>query len=789
MPVIVTFALGWLAGIWLSAQLNPPPWVWLSLAGPALLGLVLARSRRAWRVPLILVMALGLGGARRQSVQPVFTDATLASYNDRGEVTLEGVVWDEPEPRDTRVHLRVQAQRLWLAEAAEPLEVSGLVLVRAPRLSESRLTSTGAAEFRYGDRVRITGWLETPPEFEDFSYRDYLARLGVYSQVREARMVFLAERQGSALWQALFDIKARALTVLAQIFPEPHAALLQGILLGVEANIPADIKTQFSLTGTSHVIAISGFNVSILVALFMALAGRWLGERRGALVALAAVAVYTVLVGASASVVRAAFMGGLSVVAARLGRRSPGLNALSAAAIAMTALNPLTLWDVGFQLSAAATLGLILYADPFQAAAQRGLARFLPAPQATRLAHFCSDAFLLTLAAQITTLPLIAFYFKQLSLISLLANLVILPAQPAVMILGGLALLLGLIWLPLGQLAAWAAWPFAAYTLAFVDWFARAPGAALPLGDVAPALLVAFYAALFGLTWVLVRPPDQRPAEWKRFSRDGLAAAGVLTLATATFLAWSWRFSLPEAPGRLRMTILDVGQGDAVLIQSPTGAAVLIDGGPSGGALVRGLAQQLPLFAAQLDLLVIAAPDDENIGGLPDALTRFSVRRALLTQAASRGAAYRTVRETLYDRGVEIVEAADQPSFDLGAGVWLRVLADDEQGSTLRVEWKHFALVLPVTLDAQRESELIQRGLAEPATALLLSAHGSAKATSEEWVQTVNPQVVVVSLAAGHDPDDEVLDRLAGRTLLRTDQHGAVTLITDGEQLWVETEK
>ena len=248
---------------------------------------------------------------------------------------------------------------------------------------------------------------------------------------------------------------------------------------------------------------IFGFSIAIIAGLFAAMANRLFGPQRGAVVAILGIAAYTVLVGAGASVVRAAVMGSLALVAQRIGRRALGLNTLSAAIMAMTLLNPLTLWDVGFQLSAAATLGLVLYAEPFEAAFKNLAARFAAPENAARLTAYVGEFFLLTLAAQITTLPLIAYYFKRLSFVSFVANVLIVPAQPAVMVMGGLALIVGLIWLPLGKIIAWAAWPFTAYTIAFVELFAKVPGAYIGLGEVAPGFVVGCYVALFGLTWLL----------------------------------------------------------------------------------------------------------------------------------------------------------------------------------------------------------------------------------------------------------------------------------------------
>jgi competence protein ComEC len=776
---LVWIAVAWLAGLALASIQARPVWAWLLLAAAGLLAAIALWRREALRLPLICLLALALGGARYQSAQPVFNEATLAFYNGTGAVTVEGVVWDEPLERATRTDLRLAVERLWLPNQAEPRAVSGLALVAAPRFSDERRQTTGLAEWRYGDRLRVTGELETPPVFEDFSYRDYLARFAIYSQIRQARVEFLAERQGNPIFQLIFDVKARALAMLERLFPEPHAALLQGILLGNEARIPDDVKTAFSVTGTSHIVAISGFNLAVLIGVFMALFSRAVGPVRGAALTIAVIIAYTVLVGAGASVVRAAIMGSLGVIAQRLGRRSAGLNTLALAAVGMTLVNPLTLWDVGFQLSAAATLGLILYAEPFENALNRWLARRFPAERAASLARLAAELFLLTFAAQLTTLPLIAYTFEQVSLISLLANLVILPVQPAVMILGGVALLLGLIWPPLGQLAAWLAYPFVAYTLAFVEFFARVPGASLALGDIAPAAVAAFYAVLFGATWMLSQPTEKRPAWWATFARETLPLGGAVVVGMVAFLAWGMYFSLPE-PGRLTVTVLDAGRGDGVLIQTPSGNVVLINGGPSGNALVRGLSERLPLFHDRLELLVIAGARDESVTGLPEALERYRVERVLLTQATSRSAAYRLLLDVLNANSTEKIPAAALPEFDLGDGVRLRVLFDDGRGSVLRLEWQRFSLLWLMASEAPPDLQ--------PATALLVTPR-TLNDLSEPHLAAIDPRLILLSAEATGVISPAAIERLAGRTLLRTDERGALTLMTDGERLWVEAER
>jgi competence protein ComEC len=545
-------------------------------------------------------------------------------------------------------------------------------------------------------------------------------------------------------------------------------------------------------------VSICGFNISILVGAFMALARPLLGQRRSVFLAIAVVAVYTLLVGAGASVVRAAIMSSLALIAGRLGRRAWGLNTLAAATLLMTLQDPLVLWDVGFQLTSAATLGILLYGDRFQARVEALAARRVTAQRAQSIAAAASDLFLLTVAAQLTTLPLLVYYFRQFSLVALLANFVILPAQPALEIASGLALLLGLIWLPLGQVAAWLAWPFSTYTIGFVEFFAHLPNASFALGETAPALVAVYYAALFGLTWVLAKPAPQRPEWWGRVVRQSLPVGGLFVLGAGVLLVWSWYFSLPT-PGRLRVTLLDVGsitnttgRGDAILIQSPSGGTVLVDGGPGALTLERGLAAQLPVFKKDLDVLVVAAPGDEFIGALADLLDLYHPQRAIVTRAPGRSATYRSLRQKLIDANIETVDASTLPRLDLVNGISLTVLADTATGSVLRLEWGKFSLVIAPALDAAGETIMLNDGLALPSTALLLANSGSSQSTGDAWLQAINPRLALISVGAGNpdgNPAPVVLSRLAGRDVLRTDQHGSITVETDGTQMWVEASR
>ncbi len=267
--------------------------------------------------------------------------------------------------------------------------------MRAPRLPE----------YAYGDRLRVSGLLETPPEMEGFSYEAYLARQGIYSYIGRPRIELLAEDQGSPIKAAFCAVKDRARAAIARLVPEPEASLLQGIILGIRASIPRDLYDLFNATGTSHILVISGANLTIIAALLSRTCGRLLGKRRAYWFTLGGVGLYVLLVGAEPAVARAALMAGLYLTALYLGRHATAYVSLCASGLLLTAINPFSLWDVGFQLSFAATLGLILFSPALDRLFERGLARVLPQERAKKAVRYLDDLLIVTLAAQILTLP------------------------------------------------------------------------------------------------------------------------------------------------------------------------------------------------------------------------------------------------------------------------------------------------------------------------------------------------------------------------------------------------
>ena len=802
MPPLVLIAAAWACGLCLAHYLLAPSGVattaLLIVAVVPLAATVLWWRDRPMRLSGVCALALLAGALRYQADLPNWNDrAFVARYNGQGWLTVEGVVRAYPDVRDTWTNLRLDAGSIEVGGQVVP--VHGMILVRAARWPE----------YRYGDRLRVSGLLETPPELDGFSYRDYMARQGVYSFIGRPRIELLARGQGSPVKMAFLAVKDRARATIGRLVPEPEASLLQGIVLGIKASIPRDLYDLFNATGTSHVLVISGANLTMIAALFSRAFGRLLGRQRAYWFTLAGVGLYVLLVGAEPAVARAALMAGLYLTALYLGRQATAYVSLCASGLLLTAINPLSLWDAGFQLSFAATLGLILFSPALDRFFERGLARVLPQDRAKRAVRYLDDLLIVTLAAQILTLPLILCHFGRVSLIAPLANLLILPAQPAIIIGGGLATLVGLVPFlqPVAQWIFWLPWLGLAYTAAVVRWLAAWPLALVEIGPARAGRLAIYYCALLAAVWAFHRGVDRRLWSWvaARLPRR-LATVGLVVALAAAILGWLAVLQLPD--GRLHVAFLDVGEGDATLITTPRGQQILIDGGPSPTALTSALGDEMPFWDRSIDLVVMTHADADHITGLVEVLKRYRVGNWLDNGRAEGQKIYQEcLKQIDTDRTPRsAVQAGAQ--IDLGDGATLTVISPPTAGDPLtgiwtdandrsvvvRLVWGEATALFTGDIGAEAESALLRTGRPLSAGVLKVAHHGSNGSSSESFLAAVRPGYAVISTGAGNrfgHPAPELLDRLArlGVTVLRTDQAGTVELVTDGRRWWVEGER
>jgi competence protein ComEC len=450
--------------------------VWL--VGFAAVGLlVLLFGKRFFQLSGILILGITLGWLRFQFSLPETTSATLDFYNDHAEkVELIGVIAAEPDRRADHAKYVIEVS------TRDSQKVTGKILIKTALLPE----------YFYGDELKIRGKIETPFETEEFSYRDYLARFGIRSVAYFARIEKISSGNKNFFFTKLFAFKQKFEAKINQIFPEPAASFEAGLLIGSRRGIPPKVLEDFNTTGLTHIIAISGYNISILIALITALFGNYISRRWQFPLAVIFIVAFTLLVGAGAAVTRAAVMGLLAFYALTHGRQYHVGLAITLTATAMVFWNPqILLHDVSFQLSFAAVAGLLFVSPLLEEYFQK-----IPNKFAIR------ESLLLTISAQITAVPLIVFYFDRLSLISPLANVLVAPAIPLAMLTGFIAVVVGAIYLPAGLLVGFVTYGILNYILFIAEWGAKLPGASVEVGWFGMGFAVVYYLALIGfLLW------------------------------------------------------------------------------------------------------------------------------------------------------------------------------------------------------------------------------------------------------------------------------------------------
>ena len=763
----------------------------LAIAAACLAVFILRRQKRALVYALALPALFLLAGARYDGTRPAIAADGAATFNDGAAMRIRAVLRDDPDVGDTSQRYaatvrEVQVDGVWRA-------ASGGVLVRDELYPRHRS----------GDVLQLEGRLETPPRLDGFDYADYLARRGIQSTMQYPSAHLIGHEDDSLLDATVLRVRRALSRSLARSLPEPQASLAQGVLLGQRSALPADLAADLNTTNTSHLVVVSGSNVVYVSAFATMLFGWFLGRRRGRLLSIAAVGAYTILIGPSPPVVRALIMGILVVLVGATGRRGSTATALLVAAAIMVGFDAQIVRDVSFQLSFASAAGIVYVATPLRRWIIEGIALAFRVDELPHWIAVVVEPVAMTVAAIAATAPLIALHFGRLSLVALPANALIVPVFPLILASSLLAALAGL--LPLYRL------PFAApayylltYWIDVARWLASVPhGAAEVDGYSERSALVTYAAvAVAGALFVRhTRPPEvgrltaSRPTavRWLR-SAAVLGVPAAALVASAGFALW------PSPPARLRVTVLDVGQGDAILIRTPSGQNVLVDGGP-GGAVVRGLGDELPWHDRTVDLLVLTHPQRDHAAGLIGVLARYDVRRVLAGPGVASGPTYDALLAAVRDEGRQIDTARQGLSFDLGDGVRLDVvgpdaaMADDRESNNsaavLRLTWRDVSILLTGDIEARAERALLADGVDIRATVLKVPHHGSRTSSTPAFLAAVRPSIAVVSAgrdnAFGHPAREVVRDLDAYADVYSTADAGAVRLETDGHRINVST--
>jgi len=810
LPIILLFFIGGIV-LGYTAEI-PRSWVLASIAACFVLSLPLFLARRqaaAFCLVGLCFFALGTHGISMTLYDAPAPDH-IVQWAEKGKIVIDGVVSENPRVSEDRTSLVLEANRV--SGEGFSQGVNGKLLLSVGE--NTRL-------FKYGDLIRTEVSLKHPRSFGNpgaFNYERHLRLQGI--RVRgfvseRGKIVLIREGQGDPARQYLEQFRTRIRDRIRSQAPFPEGTLIQAMTLGEQSEIPRDIQDRFNRTGTSHIIAISGFNVGIiaLITFFLIrtllktseyLLLRYNIQKLSALFAFAPVVFYAFVAGLGMSTVRALLMTLALLVTILMGRGRDLLNTLALAAFAILILSPAALFDISFQLSFMAVASILLFMPGIteRMTAWKNGAETRIARLGRRIVADVSLFVAVSAACTLGTLPFIVYYFNRISNITLAANLVLVP------ILGFVVLPFSMLLIVVAPLSHVLSVLLIDITTVLTrlcldinDWFAALPGSSSIITTPTIPELAAYYVILITAALLMGLPGRTTWDTHIFWTRQKLAAAMALAVL---FLAGdiAWLHQRLQNLETLRVTFLNVGHASAALVEFPGGHRMLVDGGGSyDDRFDVGRYVVAPFLwherIGKIDTVVLTHPHPDHVNGLPYILENFDVKEVWSNGDEAIFHWGTTFADRIRQKGIaHRLLTSKSPPIDIG-GVRVSILnpakgpaADtdltdreiNERALVMQLRWREAVFLLPSDIGEPTERLLAERCKTLASRVLLAPHHGSAYSSSQPFLRAVRPETIIIS--TGRPVRGDVLDRYReiGAALYRTDVHGAIRITTDGRR-------
>ncbi len=736
--ILIVVTLAGMSGILLDSWLQLSQYVLLIGAAVALVCSILFWRDIRWRLVSLVILWLLLGAWRFANASPVGDPQSINSFIGASKLEIRGTIADDPKILERSRLLLVSVNSISINNGSSWQDAHGQTEVQMLGAPLDNLYGPN-----YGDNVEMQGKLQPP--FPHHS-PEVLASLSF-------PRLNVVGSSGNPIIIALLHLRLALASIITQSLPQPMAALLIAIVLSLQTPALKPLAKLFQLTGTAHLIAPSGFKVTILAGLIAGSTswiykrqvkqskpllpaqkreGYWLLWLAKSLVILCIIG-YSILSGAGPAAQRACIMGIILVIAPRFGRVYNFYTALALTALIMTMFDPFVLWNTGFQLSTFGTLGIVVLTSLFQ--------RLLRPIDRLPFAYLITEVVAVTLAAQIATLPIFAYTFNQVSVIAPFANLLTVPLLITLIMLGLVLCVTGAIFLPFGILCGWILWPLLWYTNFVITWCASIPWAYVPVSNLDTRLAWSYYGVLILILSIILRKWPERSKLLEVNTTSSLlshhiqinnvtienkpseiqggstllsprivpilryAAVMVVILATGSTIAAA------PAKEQLSITLLNVGpagkpsQGEALLIHTIDDKTILIDGGLDATSLAQELDPRLPFWQRSINTVILTSPRQDHLIGAQDVISRFKVDDVLDAGVLHPGTGYALWKRTIIDRNLSYSQVREGSTIQIGTQDSMQVLwppralhkgTNEELDNTLilRLVAPHFSMLL-----------------------------------------------------------------------------------------------
>ena len=585
-----------------------------------------------------------------------------------------------------------------------------------------------------GDRVEVdASALREPDRRPGPQSEAVLEREGIEA-VAVAPSVTVLEHGGLSLGRGVAGVQAKLISVVTAALPQPAASLVLGIAFGIHQPLTTDVRAPLQEAGLVHIVVVSGLKVVILLGLVSALANaRQWSSRRTVCIAIPVVAAYVLVSGVGPAAVRSAVMGGVALLMRMRGRRVDPFPLMALVAAAMLSLDPRVVADPGFQLSFLGTAGILVLAEP--------LARRIPGPRVV------AEPFAVTVAAQVATTPVMAGTFGVISIVGPVANAIVLPALPVMILFGGGGALLSLIAPPVGWVPLQLAAIGANLCVIVAGLLTKLPLSFVPVGNWPLVWTLVEVAVGAGLMVALAGKLGSRSRA--AGASAGMRPPGVLAAGLALSLAVSvWSLAGGRAPSTMKVTVLDVGASTAVLVETGDGSRALIDGGSSTQQLQQALGRVMPPFTRTLGMVVVTDGKQQTMSALSAVPGHYDV--SLVTAPAEMSSGPTKIIESLQAAGADVLDAYER-SWTWGHATWTclgyRSELSGQAACTLAVADGHARVLVIGDAAAGDQDDVAAMYGTHLRCDVLVAPPGGALSTA--LLQAAQPDVVAVPLARG----------------------------------------
>lgn len=780
--LLVTIAYA--GGIALSHFIDLSPWA-LLLAALFLLTsaavLFLVCKSNSFPVMVAAFLFLGWAAAARDSGAG---PGSMAAFLDKS-VSIEGYICRDPDFRGDRTVYTLEAQKIIFGQQQSGAE--GKILVHVPG---------AAAGYGYGDLISVRGRPyipESPGNPGGFDYGEYLHDRGIWAlmTVKETSDITkVGSGGGNPLAGAALGIKQRLMEINRATMEPGHAALINGMVFGGRAGIDPDTAEAFNESGVVHILSVSGLHVGFVVAAVIGLMGLAGLNRASFPVITAVLVVYTFITGMGPAVVRAALMAWVQLLGRHLGKDKDWPTTLAASALAILIFSPVALFEPGFQLSFGATWGILHLGPLFdRALARAGLER-----------PWVRGSLSVSLGAVLGTLPLVAYHYYLISLISIPANLLAVPLVGLILPLSLVAGLAGLVFIKVAVVINYFSAALLELMLLLVKAVHQIPGGVQYVPSPHWVAMGLWYLSLLAL-----------PSLWvKRWKNIPLRL--ILVCLLAVFPALALLPAEIQGRGLLQVHVIDVGQGDSIFIRFPGGQGMLVDAGGRKGEFEKGrgsgevvTSYLRRIGVRKLDALVLTHPHEDHAAGALYLLGRFDIRAVLIPPLNSGNQsgelpdpAYNGFLARVREKNILVQEIVCGDALSIDPGVRVDVLGPavrplcgtrsdmNNNSVVLSVRYQKRSFLLTGDIEVEAQQQLVESGFPLEHDVLKVSHHGS-RYVSKDFIERVSPGLAVISVGRNSfgQPHPDTLELLeAGKVMVfRTDRDGLTVLVSDGSTI------